>query len=70
LRDDEHDGDAVQVADQNRPREVVGEPAEAQGTRCQKASANKERERGRQLDCLPAAGRSERQDRSGNERRD
>ena len=38
LRDDEHDGDAVQVADQDRPREVVGEPAEAQRTRGEEAS--------------------------------
>ena len=70
LADHEHDRDAVDVADQHRPREVVGEPAEPQQAREQEAGADEQREHRRELDRVRAAGDRERQHRGRDERRD
>ena len=69
LGDDEHDRDAVQVADQHRPGEVVGNPAEAQHPGEQEAGRDEQREHPGQLGRLVAARDGEREDGGGDERR-
>ena len=49
-RDHEHHRDAVQVADQHRAREVVGDPAEPKQPREQEAGGDEQREHRRELD--------------------
>ena len=70
LADHEHDRNAVDVADQHRPREVVGEPAEPQQAREQEAGADEQREHRRELDRVRAAGDRERQHRGRDDGRD
>ena len=70
LGDHEHDRDAVQVADQHRPGEVVGHPAEAQRPGEQEAGPDEQREHRGQLGRLVAARDGERKNGGGDERRD
>ncbi len=70
LGDHEHDRDAVQVADQHRPGEIVGHPAEAQHPGEQEAGRDEQGEHRSQLGRLVAAGDGERKDGGGDERRD
>ena len=63
LRDDEHDRDPVDVADQNRPGEVVREPAEPEQAGEQETAADEQREHRRQLNRVAAAGGGQRQQR-------
>ena len=69
LGDHERDRDSVQVADQHRPGEVVGDPAEPQRARQQEAGGDEQGEHRRQLDRVVAARGRERKNRGGDERR-
>ena len=61
LADDQHHGDAVDVAHKHGSGEVVGQPAEPQQPRDQEARRYQQRQRARQFQGLRAAGGGERQ---------
>jgi hypothetical protein len=70
LTDDQHDRDAVDVPDEDGPREIVGDPAQAQHPRGGKADRDQQGEHRRQPGRVGGAGHGERQDRGRDERRD
>ena len=70
LAADEHDRDAVDVADEHRPGEVVGQPAESDDPGQQEACADQEREHRGELRRLAAPCRRHRQHGGADERRD
>ena len=70
LRAHEHDRDAVEVADDHRPREVVREPAEASRPGEQEARRDEQREHGAELGRVRAARDRDRKDGRPDERRD
>ena len=70
LADDEDHGDAVDVADEHGPREVVGDPAEPEHPGDREARADEQREHAGELDRLGASRDRQRQDRHADEGRD
>ena len=69
LADDQHDRDTVDVADEHGSGEVVGQPAEPEQPRDQKARRDQQRHRAGQLEGVGAAGGGERQHGRRHERR-
>jgi hypothetical protein len=70
LTDDQDDRDAVDVPDEDRPGEVVGDPAQAQHARGREADRDQQGEHRRQSGRVGGTGSGERQDRGRHERGD
>ena len=70
LPDDQHDRDAVQVADQDGARQVLGDPLQPRQARDEEAGADHQRQRGRHLAGLRGAGRRDADQRRRHQRRE
>jgi hypothetical protein len=61
LADDQHDGDTVDVAHEHGSGEVVGQPAEPEDPRDEKARRDQQRHRTGELEGFRTAGGGERE---------